>query len=401
MRRLLLRATFLLGGTLALVATSFAAGIQTTTEYANAQSFLNKGDYESAAGALQPLTGVAQHAAQANLEIGRIRQRQAEAEYSLAIGHYTAAAQALRAAANGNLPGTEAPKVLYDLGRIYDERLNDPTHAMEAYGLIIQKYPTFLAIDKVVFYQAQALEKAGRRDEAAQFYQRVVSQYPYSSFHPVAQERMKTLAPGTSVAAAAIETQKEVVETARDDETTLQAQMDLAKMHRENGEYKEAVKALRKVAGNSTNQDLGRKAMGELAQLLDEKEKDYQGAANVLDDMVKKYPNDEDTNKNLLKLGKLYEDNLKTEQKYVRDGRVYKRDSIESVTKAVDYYEQVTSKSPDADEAADAYLRKGELYQSKLNDPDKARAEYENFLRHFPSHAEADKVKEKLKALGD
>ena len=89
-------------------------------------------------------------------------------------------------------------------------------------------------------------------------------------------------------------------------------------------------------------------------------------------------------------------DSMKTQ---VIDGRIRYRKSSENVEKALEYYNSVTEKFPDADVSADAFLRKGELYEKELKDYDKARASYQEFLRKFPGHSEADEVRQKLQDI--
>ena len=62
------------------------------------------------------------------------------------------------------------------------------------------------------------------------------------------------------------------------------------------------------------------------------------------------------------------------------------------------YMHYVTEKYPESDVAADAYLRKAEIY-SELKEYSSARQSYENFLKQFPQHPDAADVREKLNEL--
>ena len=63
------------------------AQIQNTSEYQTAIQALANGDYSSAADAIQPLLA-GPHKKSAMVELGKIRQRQAESEISSALNHF-------------------------------------------------------------------------------------------------------------------------------------------------------------------------------------------------------------------------------------------------------------------------------------------------------------------------
>jgi len=83
----------------------------------------------------------------------------------------------------------------------------------------------------------------------------------------------------------------------------------------------------------------------------------------------------------------------------VVDGKIQYKKDVGNTMKAIEYYDKLTEKFPDADVSADAYLRKGDLYKETLKDPDEAKKQFEEFLRRFPDHPQADSVREKLKQL--
>ena len=85
----------------------------------------------------------------------------------------------------------------------------------------------------------------------------------------------------------------------------------------------------------------------------------------------------------------------------VIDGRIRYRKSPENVEKALNYYNSVTEKFPDADVSADAFLRKGELYEKEKRDYDQARKSYQEFLRRFPNHDEAENIRERMREIED
>ncbi|HNV72006.1 MAG TPA: tetratricopeptide repeat protein, partial [Candidatus Ozemobacteraceae bacterium] len=286
------------------------------------------------------------------------------------------------------------------LGRIYEERLNDYPRAAEMYGKIVQNHPTFLSIDKVVYGLANCQEKTGNVEDAVKWYQEIVVKYPYSSFFKTAQSRMKSLAAGTQHAKGALEAQEGVIENARTDAQAAKATMDLAAMLTSQGEYKKAVEEYRKIANDPSNPELARQAYTRMASLLDEKEKDYKGAAAVLEEMVSKFPNEQGTDKSLYKLGRIHEENLQTlRTREQGDGSTLYKKSNENVRKAIEYYDRLTESFPDADVSADAYLRKGELYEGRIKDSDEALRQYKEYLRRFPDHDQAETIRKKVKKL--
>ena len=85
-------------------------------------------------------------------------------------------------------------------------------------------------------------------------------------------------------------------------------------------------------------------------------------------------------------------------KKKIVDGQVRYRKSDESSRKAIEYYDSVTDRYPDSDVAADAYMHKGKLYE-ELKEYSEARTQYEQFLRDFPQHKEAQSIRNKLKKI--
>lgn len=389
-------ASFFLGAGLTPLA---AQSIQMTTEYQQAQQLVAQSNFEGALSALQPLLSQPNLAGVAKVELGRIRQKQAESEMAMALAHFNEAGTYFQAGIDeGGLKGTEAPKVLYDLARIYEERMSDFPKAAVAYEKIIADYPNFLSIDKVTFYLAGCHEKTGRREEAATMYRTIVEKYPYSSFFQVAQQKMKSLSAGTAVAGAAIDAQQGVVENARTDAQAAKAALDLAAMHANQGGTKQAIEEYRKIAADHAGTDFARQAMARMSALLD-KDRDYKGAAETLEEMVKQFPNEPGMEKNLLKLGRIYEENIQDLKTRTRDGQVMYKKGGESTQKAIEYYDKITESYPDADVSADAFLRKADLYRTRLKDYDEAKKQYQDFLKRFPDHQEADTVRERLKNI--
>ncbi|HOY68264.1 MAG TPA: tetratricopeptide repeat protein [Candidatus Ozemobacteraceae bacterium] len=374
--------------------------IQMTSEYQQAQQQLAQSDFEGAIVTLQGLLSNSQTVAAAQVEIGSIRMRQAENEMSQALAHFSDAATSLSQGIKGNgAKGPDAARIMYDLGRIYEERLNDYPKAADMYNRVITSYPNFMSIDKVVYHLGTTYERLGKREEAAKMFGDIVTKYPYSSFFQESQRRMKNLAPGTGQAAAAIEAQEGLVDGARSDSQSAQANMDLGAMHARQGNYAKAVEAYKKAAAEATSPEMARDAYRQMASLMDEKQKDYKGAAAALEELIQKYPDAQGTEDSMFRLGRIYEENLTNYKTRVIDGNVRYRKDDESARKAIEYYDRLTERFPDADVSADAYLRKGELYRTQLKDTDEARKQYSEFLKRYPDHAEADTARERLKQL--
>ncbi len=379
---------------------AFGQAIQMTAEFQQSRQLLAQSDFEGAINALQPLLQQPALAAAAQIEMGGIRQRQAENEMSKALSHFSEAAHYLSQGAQaGGLSEAEQPKVLYDLGRIFEERLSDYPKAAEAYLQVVQGFPNFLSIDKATYRLAACYEKMNRTEEAAGWYRDLVAKYPYSSYFQAAQSRMKSLAPGTAGAKAAIEVQEGIVDSARSDLQGARAQLDLAAMYARNGNSKQAIEEYRKVIAEAPSNELVAEAYRKMISLLDEKEKDYKGAAEAIEEMLARFPDAPGNDKNLMRLGKIYEKDLETYRTRVIDGQVRYRKDVDNTLKAIEYYDHLTERYPDADTSADAFVRKGDLYLETMKDPDEAKKQYQEFLRRFPDHPQSDSVREKLKAI--
>ena len=140
----------------------FAQAIQGTPQYQSAMQALAQGNYQEAFDAMTPLIQNGRLRAAAMVEMGKIRQKQAEAEMNSAMNHYNEAVNYLSDGLLSNgVTGAEAPKTYYDLGTIYLEKLNNPLLAMESFSKIIENYPTYMAIDKAYFNLARCEETIG------------------------------------------------------------------------------------------------------------------------------------------------------------------------------------------------------------------------------------------------
>ena len=375
---------------------AWAQPVQSTPEYQKAMQLLAQGTYDPAIEELKTLLGNGRFHSSAMVEIGKIRIKQAEAEMSNALAHFSEAADMLNNGVNsGGVTGPELPKTLYDLARIYEERIKNYVMASEIYNKIIEEHPAFLAIDKVYFNLATCQEAMGMYEQAATNYKKIVTDYGYSTYFQAAQEKMKKLSIGTGAQEGAIVAQSEIAADAKD-EQEIKANMDLGDMHAESGNFKEAASAYRKAISASTDSEDAISGYRKLIGMLDEKEKDYEGAAKALEEMLQRFPDAPGGEDLVYRLGRIYEQDMDSMKTQVIDGKVRYRKSSENVEKAIDYYNSVTEKYPDADVSADAFLRKGELYEKELKDYDKARASYQEFLRKFPGHSEADSIREKL-----
>ena len=377
----------------------FAQPVQTTPEFQKAMQLLAQGSYEQAVDELKQLLGNGKVHSSTMVEIGKIRIKQAEAELSAALAHFSEAADMLNNGIQaGGVSGPELPKTLFDLGRVYEERIKNYSMAAEVYTRIIEEHPAFLAIDKVYYNLATCQELLGQAEQAAENYKKVVADYSYSTFFQAAQEKMKKLAIGTGVQEGAIAVQETIVEDASDEEE-IKANLDLGDMRAESGDFKAAAAAYRKAIQASAEPEDAMAAYRKLISMLDEKQKDYKGAAAAVEEMLQRFPDAQGGADLVYRLGRIYEEDLESMKTQVIDGRIRYRKSSENVSKAIDYYNSVTEQFPDADVSADAFLRKGELYEKELKDYDKARQSYQEFLKQFPGHSEAGNIREKLEDL--
>ena len=169
-------------------------------------------------------------------------------------------------------------------------------------------------------------------------------------------------------------------------------------MQAESGKFKQAAASYRKAIKESESPEESVEAYRKLVSMLDEKQKNYEEAAKVIEEMIQKYPDAKGNEDMVYRLGQIYEKDLDSMQKKVIDGQVRYKKNTENSRKAIEHYDSVTEKYPESDVAADAYLRKAEIY-SELKEYSSARQSYENFLKQFPQHPDAADVREKLNEL--
>lgn len=382
-----------------LATIGYAQAIQSTSEYQSAMQALGSSNFDKAYDSLSPLIQDGRHRAAAMVEMGRIRQKQAESEMSKALSHYNEAAELMSGGIQDKgITGSEIPKALYDLGRIYEEKLKNYDEAHGIYSRIIDEYPNYLAIDKVYYNLASCEELMGMFDEAAAHYQKVVSDYSYSSYFEAAQEKCRKLAPGTAVEEKAIASAEDYAEEKSETSEGARAALDLGDMQAKSGKYKLAAEAYRKAIGEATDTEEAVEAYRKLVDMLDNQQKDHKGAAAAIEEMMAAYPNAQGTEDLVYRLGQIYETDLDSMKKKVIDGQVRYRKSDENSRKALEYYDSVTDKYPESQVAADAWQRKGKIHE-ELKEYDEAREAYEQFIKYFPQHKDAPEIRQKLKDM--
>lgn len=98
-------------------------------------------------------------------------------------------------------------------------------------------------------------------------------------------------------------------------------------------------------------------------------------------DFVKKYPDDEKTEDYLFKAGEV---SMGTMQSNV----------------AIKYFEQHYLKFPKAEKAPYSLFMQGFIYETQLQNTEKAKWYYEKFIRDFPTHKLAEDAKYSIANLG-
>ncbi|MFK7947754.1 MAG: tol-pal system YbgF family protein [Saprospiraceae bacterium] len=71
-----------------------------------------------------------------------------------------------------------------------------------------------------------------------------------------------------------------------------------------------------------------------------------------------------------------------------------------SYAKAAQLIQQIYTDYPESNAAADARLREAILYDTKIQNVDKAKELYEAFIKDYPNHKDVDLAKQALSALG-
>jgi outer membrane protein assembly factor BamD len=65
--------------------------------------------------------------------------------------------------------------------------------AMGRFSGVEERFPEYAARDKLYYYEARALTRLGRADEASRYYSRLLEEYPKSAFAKRAKDRQKKL----------------------------------------------------------------------------------------------------------------------------------------------------------------------------------------------------------------
>lgn len=90
----------------------------------------------------------------------------------------------------------------FDIGYFY-LRKGSTAAALSRFTSLEQRYPDYGAKDKLYYYQALALTRLGRKDEANLFYQKIVQDYPQSEYARKSRSRMGPVPSATPAPVAA------------------------------------------------------------------------------------------------------------------------------------------------------------------------------------------------------
>ena len=77
-------------------------------------------------------------------------------------------------------------------------RKGAPAAALGRFTAIEQRFPEYAAKDKLFYYEAEALRRLGRGEEASRYYSRVIEEFPASEFAKMARGRASKVRPAAS-----------------------------------------------------------------------------------------------------------------------------------------------------------------------------------------------------------
>ena len=77
-------------------------------------------------------------------------------------------------------------------------RKGAPAAALGRFTAIEQRFPEYASRDKLFYYEAEALRRLGRGDEASRYYSRVIEEFPASQYAKMARGRTAKLRPPAS-----------------------------------------------------------------------------------------------------------------------------------------------------------------------------------------------------------
>ena len=77
-------------------------------------------------------------------------------------------------------------------------RKGSPAAALGRFVGIEQRFPDYASRDKLFYYEAEALRKLGRKEEASRYYSRLIEEFPNSQYAKMARGRAGKLKPSAS-----------------------------------------------------------------------------------------------------------------------------------------------------------------------------------------------------------
>lgn len=77
-------------------------------------------------------------------------------------------------------------------------RKGAPGAALGRFTAIEQRFPEYGGRDRLFYYEAEALRRLGRREEAARYYSRVIEEFPSSQYAKMARSRAGRVRPASS-----------------------------------------------------------------------------------------------------------------------------------------------------------------------------------------------------------
>ncbi len=302
---------------------------------------------------------------------------------------WEAGVQALQKLIDDYPQAPQAALALFQMAEIYQEQLNLPDRAIETYRQYIEVHPGEVRVQEAQIRLGQLYARKGDFSQAIKEFQLALDKHPRDEkMSALAQLSIASLYGQKGEWDQALIAYRKVLSDFPGTPSALPVPLRLAQHYQLGGRteeaklaFQEAVVHYEKLTSEHRGTIFGL-AASELLASTHFAQEDWEAGVQALQKLIDDYPQAPQAALALFQMAEIYQTNLNQAER------------------AIQIYEEIRRRyllRPEI--TAPALFRIGQVHQNILNQPGQAKAIYRRLLANYPEHGLAERVREELKSL--
>lgn len=286
-----------------------------------------------------------------------------------------------------------AAKACYQLGQIYEKELKNTSEALKYYERCTVDYPSSSYSASSLYRMAQINEANGYYDMAIIYYQRLAHdfskyQIAIDSLLKIKDIYLTKLTDNPKSLDKAFETFNELLTAYPNNKKTPEILMEYAKTIKEKtNDFEQAIKIYQQVIEKFPKDENAILAYEQIAKIYLEN-RDYKNLALTYIKLADEYKDKVNADKLYFEIAQIYEKDLKTYKKVRIDNKTYYKLEKSNFDEALKYYTKVVDNFPQSKYAPQALLKIAEILNNDLLRPTEAKIMYQALVEKYPDSKE-------------